>query len=142
MPVFATLSILNCAARKATLQCLACQPTNRNPGSMKTAASETIPYGVIAQDGLTMSYVQIRDQAILQPGYRIDALVTFPEAGDYCVIDAEAPATASIDQIAPSRRLLGVITASDGQAVSDPHRKLFAKLANSCGQKDNANRCG
>ncbi|WP_299618910.1 multicopper oxidase family protein [uncultured Tateyamaria sp.] len=69
-------------------------------------------YHVVAQDGLTMSAAQQRDQAILQPGYRVDALVTFPEAGEYCVVDGDAPAVASIGTPEPSRRLLGVVTAT------------------------------
>lgn len=69
-------------------------------------------YHVVAQDGLTMAAAQPRDQAILQPGYRVDALVTFPEAGEYCVVDGDAPAVASIGTPEPSRRLLGVVTAT------------------------------
>jgi len=86
----------------------------------ENCSSETIPYGVMAQDGLTMNHVQMRDQAILQPGYRVDALVTFPEAGEYCVIDAAAPAEANINQNEPSRRLLGVVTAAGGETISGP----------------------
>jgi L-ascorbate oxidase len=71
-----------------------------------------LEYHVVAQDGLTMSAAQGRTQAVLQPGYRVDALVTFPEAGEYCVVDAAAPAAGSVNQAAPSRRLIGVVTAT------------------------------
>jgi FtsP/CotA-like multicopper oxidase with cupredoxin domain len=73
---------------------------------------------VVAQDGLTMAQVQMRQQAILQPGYRVDALVVLPGAGDYCIIDGAAPAAASVNQEAPSRRLLGIVTAVGGHAVN------------------------
>ncbi|MFT6023021.1 MAG: L-ascorbate oxidase [Ascidiaceihabitans sp.] len=72
---------------------------------------EPVDYNVVAQDGLTMSAAQTRSQAILQPGYRVDALVVFPEAGEYCVVDGEAPPEASIGTPTPSRRLLGLVNA-------------------------------
>jgi FtsP/CotA-like multicopper oxidase with cupredoxin domain len=84
-----------------------------------------VPYGVIAQDGLTMSNVQVRDQAILQPGYRVDALLTFPQAGDYCIIDAAAPADGHLLQAAPSRRLLGFVTAADGTSPDVPVKEYI-----------------
>ena len=84
----------------------------------QNCGKDTIPYGVVAQDGLTMAQVQMRQQAILQPGYRVDALVVLPGAGDYCIIDGAAPAAASVNQEAPSRRLLGIVTAVGGHAVN------------------------
>lgn len=83
-----------------------------------TNCGEPIDYHVVAQDGLTMSAAQARKQAILQPGYRVDALVVFPEPGAYCVIDGEAPAEGSVGTMKSSRRLLGVVTAS-GDATPD-----------------------
>ncbi|ABR64764.1 multicopper oxidase domain-containing protein [Sinorhizobium medicae] len=84
----------------------------------QNCGKDTIPYGVVAQDGLTMAQVQMRQQAVLQPGYRVDALVVLPQAGDYCLVDAAAPAAASVNQIAPSHRLLGIVTAVEGNAVN------------------------
>ena len=62
----------------------------------------------------------MRKQAILQPGYRVDALVVLPQAGEYCVVDADAPAAASVDQPTPSRRLLGIVTATGDRSISTP----------------------
>lgn len=73
-----------------------------------------IPFHVVAQDGLTMAAAQPRAQAVLQPGYRVDMLVAFPEPGDYCIIDAEMPADGSVNQLAPDRRMLGIVTATGG----------------------------
>ena len=83
-----------------------------------------IPFHVVAQDGLTMAAAQPRKQTVLQPGYRVDLLVAFPEAGDYCVIDAQMPVDASVNQQAPDRRLLGLVTATGDSvpaAGSDDH---------------------
>ena len=91
----------------------------------QNCSKDTIPYHVVAQDGLTMAKAQERQQAILQPGYRVDALVVLPQAGDYCIIDAAAPAEASVDQTTPSRRLLAVLTAVGGAPVTtDIHNYL------------------
>lgn len=46
-----------------------------------------LPIGLIAADGLTMDKVQVRKNAVLQPGYRWDALVAFPKSGEYCLIN-------------------------------------------------------
>lgn len=86
---------------------------------------ESLDYGLVAQDGLTMNHLQVRDQAVLQPGYRVDALVMFPEAGDYCIIDADGPDTSSVNQEAPGRRLLGVVTAKGGEAVADSYTEAM-----------------
>ncbi|SDZ59517.1 Multicopper oxidase, partial [Sinorhizobium meliloti] len=45
----------------------------------QNCGKDAIPYGVVAQDGLTMAQVQMRQQAVLQPGYRVDALVVLPQ---------------------------------------------------------------
>lgn len=71
-----------------------------------------INFHVVAQDGLTMAAAQKRTQSVLQPGYRVDALVSFPQAGDYCIIDAATPPAGSVNQDEPDRRLLGVVSAT------------------------------
>ncbi len=43
--------------------------------------------------------------------------MVFPQAGVYCVIDAPAPASASVNQTAPSRQLLGFVHVNPGRAV-------------------------
>ncbi|MEI9992859.1 MAG: multicopper oxidase family protein [Rhizomicrobium sp.] len=59
---------------------------------------DPIPYHAIAQDGLTLAQAQRTTLATFQPGYRVDALVMFPQAGDYCVIDASSPAGSNIER--------------------------------------------
>jgi FtsP/CotA-like multicopper oxidase with cupredoxin domain len=86
-----------------------------------------VDYTVVAQDGLTMSEAQVRNQAVLQPGYRVDALVTFAEPGEYCVVDGHAPAGGAVDGTAPSRRLLGTVTAT---GTAQPEAATTAWLVN------------
>ena len=54
---------------------------------------EPLDFHLVAADGITLASALPTSIATLQPGYRFDALVVFPEAGDYCVIDADTGAT-------------------------------------------------
>lgn len=75
----------------------------------------------IASDGLTHGQAIRKSQTILQPGYRSDLLMVFPNAGEYCVIDGNLPAIDSVSGDAESRRLLGTVSVSPGLPVdSDP----------------------
>ncbi|MEE1923593.1 multicopper oxidase family protein [Pseudomonas sp. 148P] len=78
-----------------------------------------VPYEVIAADGLTYAKAQHKDQLTLQPGYRNDLLVTFPEKGRYCVIDLAEPANGGVTQLSSNHQLLGFVDAEGGQAVSN-----------------------
>lgn len=89
-----------------------------NDSWIERNCGDPVPYHVVAQDGLTMAQAQNRTQAVLQPGYRVDALVVLPRPGDYCIVDAAAPATGSVNQPAPSRQLLGIVTAQGGTPVA------------------------
>lgn len=80
---------------------------------------EPLPYHLIAADGLTMAAAQQVTRATMQPGYRNDALLVFPKAGKYCVINASIPAAASVSRETTSRRLLGVVLVEDGRPVED-----------------------
>ena len=70
---------------------------------------------LIAADGLTMGKVQTRKSVVFQPGYRWDALVSFPSAGKYCLIN-DVKVSSTIYRSAPSARLLGVVDVAPGQA--------------------------
>lgn len=62
-----------------------------------------IPQFEIATDGLTRTHIEPigsgKDNSsnFLQPGYRSDVLVVFPEDGDYCLLDQAAPASQRFD---------------------------------------------
>lgn len=76
---------------------------------------------LIAADGLTAAAAVKTTQTVFQPAYRWDALMVFPQAGRYCVIDADAPAPASVGGglggAAPSRQLLGFVDVAPGREV-------------------------
>lgn len=84
----------------------------------RNCAPEALPYHVVAHDGLTTAHARMQTEATLQPGYRMDALVVFPEPGDYCIVDGDTPHSASVNQHLPNQRLLGLVSAS-GNAVAD-----------------------
>jgi FtsP/CotA-like multicopper oxidase with cupredoxin domain len=65
------------------------------------SAGTLIPQFEIASDGLTRTKIRTLSGKIgpgsigsnyLQPGYRSDVLIAFPEDGDYCLLDQAAPA--------------------------------------------------
>lgn len=89
---------------------------------------DPLPYHVIADDGITRSAAWQTTLTTLQPGYRSDALVVFPEAGSYCVVDASAPASASPSQQDESRQLLGIVTVEAGTPVTDIPSYLTRQL--------------
>lgn len=55
----------------------------------------------LASDGLTHERIVARTDTIMQPGYREDLLVNFPEPGIYCVIDSRAPDRTRINPVDP-----------------------------------------
>jgi L-ascorbate oxidase len=81
--------------------------------------------GVIQQwefalDGLTRRTPQIRTVNALQPAYRSDILLTFPQAGVYCVLDKAAAAGSTINpgQTAKVDRLLARVVVDAGTPVN------------------------
>jgi len=83
----------------------------------KNCGGDPVPFFLVASDGLTMPAVQPKTNTVLQPGYRWDALVTFPERGTYCVVDAETRASASINDAAPSPQLLARVHVFAGEPI-------------------------
>ena len=90
---------------------------------------EPIRYHLAAADGLTLDAVQAATTATFQAGYRLDALISFPEAGSYCVIDASAPEGGSMPGSPIGPRLLGMVRVFPDTAVTDPDRHLADVLA-------------
>ena len=78
-----------------------------------------LPYELIAADGLTMGAAQQTSLATFQPGYRFDALVVFPEPGEYCMIDASSPGAGSVNGDTPGPQLMGVVTVAPGTPVPE-----------------------
>jgi len=90
---------------------------------------EPLTQFIIAADGLTVPYIRQFETTVFQPGYRWDSLMVFPEAGDYCVIDGAAPASANVDRTASSRQLLGVVRVADGNPTEEPGQVVVQTLA-------------
>ena len=76
-----------------------------------------LPQHLVAADGLTLNAAIKSTQTVLQPGYRWDALMVFPEAGTYCVIDDAMPVSGSVNENTPSTRMLGFVQVDQGATV-------------------------
>jgi L-ascorbate oxidase len=74
----------------------------------------------IATDGLTRAQGFDKQRNVLQPGYRSDVLMVFPDAGQYCVVDAAAPATATVNALVEKRQLLGKVQVRAADAGTPP----------------------
>ena len=90
-----------------------------------------VPYQVVAADGLTMGNTLTSDTVTLQPGYRYDLLVVFPEAGNYCVTEVAKPGAATVSRSATPRGMLGVVTVRGGAPTHDPTGTLVHQLVDS-----------
>jgi L-ascorbate oxidase len=96
-----------------------------------SCTGDPLPQYLVASDGLTAEAAFKSTETIFQPGYRWDILMVFPTDGIYCVIDAAAPAAASVGQAAPSRQLLGVVRVAKGRTVpADIGAYLATELSN------------
>jgi FtsP/CotA-like multicopper oxidase with cupredoxin domain len=80
------------------------------PKLMKVGQNGTLTAGPqmsqIALDGLPLGKVQEVDAVELQPGYRSDVLVQFPEPGTYVLVDERLAASKTLLGIAEDRKYL------------------------------------
>jgi len=91
---------------------------------------ETVPFHVIAADGLTTAQAVSTRDVVLQPGYRWDGLFTFDQPGTYCIIDAAMPGGGTVNHQSRSRQLLGFVhVTGEARDGSDPDAYLGAQLA-------------
>ena len=72
----------------------------------------------VAMDGLTRDRLVKQDHAILQPGYREDLLMTFPEEGMYCIIDENTP-SGNINGAKNTKKILGFVKVDKGELTVD-----------------------
>jgi L-ascorbate oxidase len=87
-----------------------------------------VPQLALAADGLTRTQLIERTTSTLQPGYREDLLMVFPEAGNYCVLDGAAPAVSSVNNQIKGRQFLGKVTVAAGVAIPDIKAFVQAEL--------------
>ena len=77
-----------------------------------------LPQHLMAADGLTMDAMQSSSQTVFQPGYRWDAMMVFPRAGYYCIVDNSLPPGGSVNN-ASARQLLGIVEVRPGTDVDE-----------------------
>jgi len=87
-----------------------------------------VPVHVVASDGLTLAKAQQKITVTLQPGYRDDLLVVFPKAGNYCMLDAATPRSATVGGVDIGTRLLGKVAVARGRDVADIPAFVTAEL--------------
>lgn len=96
--------------------------------SRNCPGDELLPQFAIAADGLTRRQIVERTTTTLQPGYREDVLVVFPEPGAYCILDDAAPAESSISNEIKPRKYLGRVSVAAGPAIPPPAEHLKTAL--------------
>jgi FtsP/CotA-like multicopper oxidase with cupredoxin domain len=111
-----------------TLQFRKLAPTAKPPGKLLAAQAQAyvdtnctgapIPYHLVAADGLTLGSVTKTTATVFQPGYRWDALVVFPEVGDYCIIDGGSSPSTSINETLRPTQILGTVHVAGGTPVT------------------------
>jgi len=111
-----------------SLQKLVIPTAERDKFVAQNCGGDPLPYFVVASDGLTYAQAQKRSLVTLQPAYRDDLVVTFPEAGRYCLVNASAPAAGNVTQAASGRQVLGFVEVAPGQAVPDIERHVTDRL--------------
>jgi FtsP/CotA-like multicopper oxidase with cupredoxin domain len=105
----------------------------------QNCTGDPVPYYEVAQDGLTMGQALKTTTGTFQPGYRVDALVVFPEAGNYCVVNAQVAASSSVSRAPVTPRLLGVVQAGGTAKVADIKTFLQKQLEASAARTMPAN---
>lgn len=86
-----------------------------------------LAYHLVAADGLTMGAATKTRVAVFQPGYRWDALVVFPEPGDYCLLNQVSTAIGSATSFRPAQ-LLGTVHVDGSPMTQDLADFLKAQL--------------
>jgi FtsP/CotA-like multicopper oxidase with cupredoxin domain len=85
-----------------------------------------LTYHLVAADGLTMAAATPTQVAVFQPGYRWDALVVFPEPGDYCILDNAT--SGNINQNLRPTQLLGTVRVGGAAVAGNLSDYLKAQL--------------
>ncbi|WP_051340797.1 multicopper oxidase family protein [Azospirillum halopraeferens] len=77
--------------------------------AINTPADPALVQWEVASDGQTHSRIIGLKTNVMQPGYRSDFLMVFPEPGLYCVVDRGANADSVVNNQAKSDRLLALV---------------------------------
>lgn len=96
-------------------------------------SNQAVPQFEIAADGLTRDKMLERATTIMQPGYRSDILVSFPEAGSYCVIDESINVTQQgVEGSVDRRQLLFIVEVAAGPKIA-PRQAVINQLLKGAG---------
>ncbi|MEQ8968088.1 MAG: multicopper oxidase domain-containing protein [Azospirillaceae bacterium] len=103
----------------AALAAYAARTPEAQAAATEAACSgDPVPYFRVAEDGLTRPSLVETTSTVMQPGYRTDLLIQFPEPGVYCVIDDAMDAAESINAVASPTELLGYVTVGPAPAAA------------------------
>lgn len=81
----------------------------------------------LATDGFTRDQLSPQTEGVLQPGYREDLLMVFPEPGIYCIVDGEAKVEETVNQRSKGRELLGFVKVGPGSRAGGPDTTGYVK---------------
>ena len=81
----------------------------------------------MAVDGLTTGSVSEKQVSVLHPGNRTDFLVTFPEAGTWCVVDTASPSGGAIQGSRSDHQLLGFVKVTGDSRIGKVQPKSWIK---------------
>lgn len=82
----------------------------------------------IAADGLTTARTEPMGSLTFQPGYRWDALVVFPSAGRYCLVDEASSAAGSVNGDSLNPSLIGFVEVEPGTPTVSPYLTIQQAL--------------
>jgi len=94
----------------------------------KACTGKPLAQFAIAGDGLTRSAISQRDTTLLQPAYREDLLMVFPEPGTYCIVDETLRPEQSVNNESFPRELLGYVEVNGAAAGLSPATVLRQTL--------------
>lgn len=82
----------------------------------------------LATDGLTRPALDPRTDTWLQPGYREDILVSFSEAGTYCILNAPVAGADNINALEGEPAVLGMIEVTGPAVEGAAAERILAEL--------------
>ncbi len=126
-----TFQLRRMSGNLKSLAQLTVRPEDQQKFADQVCAGPVVSHFVVASDGLTMRRAQKHGVTTLQPAYREDLLVAFPEPGRYCVINAAAPAAGNVTQAATGRQVIGFVDVAAGEKVPDMDRFVVDTLVKS-----------
>jgi len=85
----------------------------------------------LATDGLTRPALDERSETWLQPGYREDILVSFPEPGIYCIFNAQVSTSDNINAVEKAPAVLGMIDVTGKKTNGDAAERIIDTLIES-----------